>query len=376
MRIVEHYTPDQGITQSILLDWLACRYRAQCALKDGYEAKARKTSFRFGSLFHDTLEDLYGGIRGGRYERRNIGAVADLLAARIRAAVAENLRAAGPGDDRAEIEDEGPLAEALLGGYLRQWAADDWAREWVDVEGEFDQTFHPEGPTGPAYRLRGKRDAVYLQKPRKGAGAPGLWLMETKTKSQISEDDLDLALAFDFQSLFYLLALEEGDPSPAQPIRGCLYNIVRKPSLRPYAVGARRPKAETRAEFLERIGADIREKPDHYFKRFEIVFPQKVRDEFRAQLAVQLRDFAAWFRGDLPTYRNPTACLTRYRCEFLGHCASGGFAGYARTREFFTELAKSAIPVTPLQRGESHARPSNHPAPRAGTSPARRAAVW
>lgn len=358
------YTPAMGITQSILQNFLACRYRERLSL-DGWEPKRQKASFRFGSLIHDTLEFYYNGIRAGTFVKARLAETLKAIVSKIGQTTTLNLTRANPGEPD-EIEAEQSIAEALMEGYLRHWG-EDWARDWVGVEGEFDFVWR-------GFRLRGKRDAVFREpSPRKGGtpGAPttpGLWLLETKTKSQIDEDSLDLSLAFDFQSLFYILALEN-DPSypgswgsPRAPVKGCLYNILRKPGLRPYEANAKRAKAETRAEFLARIAEDIRAKPEHYFKRFEISFPTAVRAEFEEQLAAQLGEFTAWHAGNLPTYRNTNSCITKYKCEFLEHCAAGNFHGYAKTRLPFPELAATVGTTgntTAEQKGETHGGTKN-----------------
>lgn len=333
------YTIDMGVTQSILQDFLACRYRAHLQ-RAGWEPKRQKKSFRFGSLIHDCLEFAYAGIRAGLYRP---GAAFEIgIAARIKNLVAANHRAAGPTDNLTEIEQEGAWAEALLAGYFDYWG-EDWAREWIAVEGKFDQQVTMLDGVDlygtDAYRLRGRRDGVFASAPKKGPqkGQFGLWLLETKTKGQIDEDALDLTLAFDFQSLYYLLTLAEENPTN-YPIRGCLYNIVRKPGLRKLKAGKQRKRAETDAEFIARTKEDIKKRPDHYYKRYELIFPPAVRAEFRRELGLQLAEFRLWLAGKLPTYRNPTACVTKYKCQFLDHCASGNFAAYARTRNPFAEL--------------------------------------
>lgn len=323
------YTIDMGVTQSIIKDFLACRERARLQ-REGWEPKKRKKSFRFGTLVHDALEYYYKGIREKSLTPKN---AARRIAATINTLIIKNLKSAFPTDKLDEIEQEGEIAKALLAVYVETWG-EDWGRDWIGVEGTFDQQW--KSPSGISYRLRGRRDAVFVSQPKK-RGRPGVWLLETKTKSQINEDDLDLALSFDFQSLFYLLTLEEANPTK-HPIKGCLYNILRKPTLRPFKATKKRKMEEGPREFTARVQRDILARPDHYFKRFELIFPEEVRKEFREQLGVQLGEFQAWLDGKLPTYRNPNSCMTKYRCEFLEVCASRSFVTYSRTRTPFPEL--------------------------------------
>jgi len=304
------YTIDQGVTQSMLNSWRTCRYLSSLQLA-GWRPKRFKTSFRFGSLVHDILEAIYRGMRADSKISTPKG-IKRFIAGKVR----ENLSCALPSESMDEIELEGAFAEALLAGpYLRQWP-EDFKRDWVGVESQFDYDF-------AGFRLRGKRDAVFRQTGKKGGG---LWLLETKTKSRIEEAELELYLSFDFQSLFYLLSLAVANPG--EEIKGCLYNIIRRPALRETEA------KESREEFIERVGEDIRKRPDHYFKRYELVFTPKTLQEFKSDLLKQLAEFKEWQNGKLPTYKNPQACVGRFQCEFLEHCSSGTFAGYVQEAPF------------------------------------------
>lgn len=103
--------------------------------------------------------------------------------------------------------------------YLRYWGDYDARGGFKAVEREkvFDVKYH--SPSGRVFRLRGRRDGVYL---RDGGER---WLFETKTKGDVDEGALRSQLTFDLQTMMYLVALRaEGTPAA-----GVYYNVVRRP---------------------------------------------------------------------------------------------------------------------------------------------------
>jgi hypothetical protein len=152
-------------------------------------------------------------------------------------------------------------------------------------------------------------------------------MLETKTKSQIDEDTITSALTFDLQNQFYIIACD----CIKIPIRGVLYNIIRKPGLK-------KSESETTLQYSERIAKDISLRPTHYFKRFEVTYPIESINLFRDELLAQLIELRMFLDGKLKLFKNPTACLGRGACGFLGACAQGNMVGYAQTRKLFREL--------------------------------------
>lgn len=52
---------------------------------------------------------------------------------------------------------------------------------------------------------------------------------------------------------------------------GVLYDVLRKPAIRPYEVSAKRSKPESPEEYRDRCVATIAEKPEHYYQRGVVV---------------------------------------------------------------------------------------------------------
>lgn len=295
-----------GISHSTLTGWLACRQR--CAFKlEGWTRISPKDAAEFGKLFHYYLERMYGMMCAApmgtdkdrenmkktvttftdEYEKKNASTISNIQAWEVMAAT----------------------AEAVFRCYVDVWWKDDTKRyTWVALEADFKQPFN-------GVMLKGYRDGLFRFK-----GA--LWLLETKTKGRI-DAELDDAISFDGQNLFYITATEE---EKKEKVEGCLYNVVRRP-------GIQVKNGEPPVDYAARVVADIIKQPDHYFKRYVITYGEKVKARFRSELAAKLDEFQKWQRGELPTYRNESACLGIFNCEFIQLCGTGSAAGYAKGRE-------------------------------------------
>jgi hypothetical protein len=300
-----------GISHSTLTSWLACRQR--CAFKlEGWSRIAPKDAAEFGKLFHYYLERMYGmmcgasevgkplgtdkdrekmkdsvGVFTDEYEKKNAATISNIQAWEVMAAT----------------------AEAVFKCYVDVWWKDDTKRyEWVALEADFKQPFN-------GVMLKGYRDGLFRFKG-------SLWLLETKTKGRI-DSELDDAISFDGQNLFYITATEE---EKKEPVAGALYNVVRRP-------GIQVKNGEAPKDYAERVVSDIIKQPDHYFKRYVITYGEKVKSRFRAELTAKLDEFQKWQAGQLPTYRNESACLGIFNCEFIQLCGTGSTAGYTKGRD-------------------------------------------
>jgi hypothetical protein len=116
---------------------------------------------------------------------------------------------------------------------------------------------HPDdGPGAPSKRIivpiRGRFDAVLET-------SDGLWIMEDKTKSVI-QPRIQQYLPFDLQTGIYRYAAEK---KFGKPVVGVLYNIIRRPGLK-------QKDGQPDRDFQNRIAADIRDRPDHYFLRYHV----------------------------------------------------------------------------------------------------------
>jgi len=277
--------------------WQTCRQAAAFHVS-GIRPEGEKSKTFLGTIFHNLLEKHYLG------EADAMGMVFQKL----------RDKAITKGSDLQQLENLLAQAQALFDVYRIHWKKDDAKKTWEQVEGVFDVQWN-------GWRLRGRCDGLYRDKNGK------LWLLETKTKSRIMAG-MDSALAFDPQNLLYLQAKEQ---EVGEPIIGVLYNVIRQPSLRQKA-------KESTGQFFARIVEDIKERPEHYFMRYELRYTKKTRKRFADELVEKLEDFKYWQMGDSPTYRSECNCTRGWSCEYLELCASNSMVGYREDGQMFVEL--------------------------------------
>ena len=313
----EPYSIGDGVTQSLLSNWVDCRHRARLSLS-GWKKPETKESLVYGSMFHRALEFLYTDVRAKKIKKP---ADAMDLPQRVADEWASKYPVATP-----EAHQQTQLLLAQLGAvwpaYVKQYAKTDFkSGTWMEVEGTFDVQWR-------SWRLRGRRDGMRKINNK-------LWLFETKTKSQISEQAITNALGFDFQSLFYITANETElaqRKKKLRTIRGVIYNVIRKPQFK-------QKGTETLAAYSQRVAADVQKDPNRWFMRYEAVYEPEQLQKFQdCQLAPKLFDFQEWLEGNLPTYRNEGACQKRWTCEFLTACGQDNMVGYEQEGRLFEEL--------------------------------------
>jgi hypothetical protein len=311
-----------GITQTILRTFMECRRKAELMLL-GLSPKKRSGALDFGSFTHDVLEFLYTEAQQAYPEPW----IPELpLMTRVVKVREEWLRSNeySTQDDAGlqALERDAGILETLLPHYVRMWTQDfNGALEWTNLESEFCVP----APGHPNVPLRGKFDGNYQRKR-------ALWLFETKTKGRIDGEGLSNALPLDLQVHFYLYALAK---QTGRKPRGVLYNIIRRPQLR-------QGKNETLKAFLNRIDKDIEKRPDHYFTRFEVPISRDEMKVFDEELTSMVDDFVQWQHGVLKTYKNGSACLRPWACQFLPVCGQGSTDGfYVRDRVFPELVAKT-----------------------------------
>jgi hypothetical protein len=309
MKAFKEYSIDEGITQGMLASFSSCRQQCRFMLSGWEKRGAEKVSLIFGALFHSILEQHYKTVAAHQQPQT--------LEAKVKVWMqAEGKRFA----NQQAVADALGFLTALWNPYLEFWTRDDSVKNWVAVEGEFRVEYQ-------GFLERGKRDGVYENKRSL------LWLLESKTKSRIDEEVLSDTLIFDFQNLYYVTSLEY---ELARPVGGVLYNVIRTPQLK-------QGKTESKSAFVQRIKEDIEKQPEHYFKRYELIYPKELKERFKQELRVKLRLFKEWVESDFAlTYKNENACSGKWTCEFLQACSQNGLAGYSRTRELFVECGGRA----------------------------------
>lgn len=232
---------------------------------------------------------------------------------------------------------------ALVTGYHAKWIGSDWRADAVE------QTVHlpivnPEsGRTSRTWTQAGKFDGIV-------SGFGRRLLLEHKTVGS-SEDIADPSsaywrrLAIDSQVSAYMLQSWQG----GEKLDGILYDVIRKPALRPaqltkagirgvldageyhgfrvsdetaaWVAEQQHGTVESHELFTARLAADLLAQPDRYYQRRQI--PRLDSDVL--EYATELWDIGQEIlaaRNNERHYRNSAACMEYGRpCEYLGVCS-------------------------------------------------------
>ena len=331
------YEVSDGVTQSLLSSFVDCRMRCKLHL-EGWRREKTKDSLEYGSLFHFLLETLYEDIRRGLV--LHAGDVALDSPWWMKTLKTWRAKTSPTADATAIQQTEFCIAQArgVWKGYLKAYPQDFDQKRWVELEGVFDAIWR-------GFRLRGRRDGM-MQFRKK------LWLLETKTKSQIPHDAIKSALTFDFQNLFYITANQAELEARGEKLRieGVKYNIVRRPQHK-------QKVNESLPDYSARIAEDVLLRPDHWFVRYEVAYPGSILKQHQQELQWKLTSFKMWWEfhskhrldgppdqsvamGMVPlveTYRNEAACQKRWNCGFIDMCGENK-EPYHQDGRLFEEL--------------------------------------
>lgn len=280
------------LTYSRLKAYRRCSRYEHLAYVDGWRSTRDGTAAAFGTLWHTGMDAWFAAKRDGR------------------PALYDAVRAvAGKASD--------PYAQAMLDAMLDSYDArwTDQTYEVVGIEEEFRcPLLHPDTlEPHPHWSLAGKIDKRVTEWGRR------LPLDHKTTSRDVSPGaDYWLTLQMDHQISNYMLGCEALDFPPD----GFIYDVARKPALRPLGANSRRSEPETPEAYGLRIREAIAENPHAYFVRQEI-----------PRIESQLRDFLsdAWQQAETMaeahaagrSHRNPESCFAMGRCEFWQVCSAG-----------------------------------------------------
>lgn len=294
-----------GLTQSMIGQFLRCRqafmYRINGISKGGYSR-----ALYFGSLTHETLENLY------------LDNIHDMSGYEIKSRINHYL-------DKIHIDGESGVDDqtkemvkakvyALLVNYVEYYY-----EEFNDDR--FDATEIEFGNDYRGIKLRGKIDGTFFGKDDRA------WIIEHKTKGRISMDNLMSMMPMDLQNRFYLFnyALKTN----VQPV-GVIYNIIRRP-------GNKVKQNESLREFTVRMVNKINGKLDYYFKRIEVRYSKSDLEKFKNDLDSYLYEISNLGKG-CSVYKNPKSCLRPWSCPYMQICGTGSLEGYETEKALHQEL--------------------------------------
>lgn len=326
----DFYIPERdGVTQSLISMWLTCRQKAKFYL-EGWDSKYHKEALVDGNIGHACLERAYNLIRNGKMTKPPSEKLSKIIVSKVEAQwYIENARPST--DAREMVERACAVMEVLLPAYFDFWRKDFIEKKWESLEEKFTLSMAVTSRNGKVTTipLKGKKDGTFRT-------SKGIWLFETKFKSQISEEGIMATLGFETQVMLYMLEtyyskLDKANPMKSMP-RGCLYNIVRRATLR------KRVK-ENIPEFAKRVKADLAKRPDFYFMRIESPLVAKDLMAFQTELQRLLSDMWDWWQGLAPHYKNTYSCIGKLgSCLYLPVCNKGEYSSLAKRKVVFKEL--------------------------------------
>lgn len=324
---IKSYSPERdGVTFSLLAKFKNCREFARLYLK-GWKPKNVSMAIVFGSITHSLFQQVYEDVRRKKLTSPPTAEyVKKHIAMKEKEWRAENPKADDESLERLEVTCA--IAEAVLPAYFKYWKKD-FALRWNKPETEFKHPFeveHRHTKKKMHTFLRGKIDASFFESSK----SP--WLFETKTKSRIGEQgetNLTDILPHEMQVGIYLIILAiDHKKTPA----GLLYNIIRRPSVKPH-------KGESMTMFARRILLDVQKRPSYYFLRLRMSVDKQDLYVRRLELEDVVSDFLMWWRGEAGHYKNSDYCENKYgTCSMLPICGRKDYSKHYRTDRIFTEL--------------------------------------
>ena len=314
-----------GVSYSMLSDFMSGRQKARYRIQ-GIKSKAPAFALTFGSVAHEVLDVAYNEIARGV-----ITTVPDRDHIMGWIAMAEKTwNKANPGASTKALqflELSLLYAEAVFPHYFEFYADTIFKMEWDESLTEKFHRFPFKIAGYETIPILVKMDSAYwktaiLKKTKKKVSR--LWLFETKTSSRIDEANIVDLLPSSLQQNIYMLALH--DVVGTKP-KGATRNVIRRP-------GQRRGQKETLKDFGVRIEADIKKRPEHYFKRFSLLSDDYELELCRSDLQGVLVDFLKWFDGKSIHYRNTNECDGKYgRCQYTEGCLMGNWGAFNKEPE-------------------------------------------
>lgn len=270
-----------GVTQSLLSNWMNCRERFRLEYVQGLVMKDDSFSraIVFGEMFHVCSEAYYSG-QDWKSSLKTY---------------TKQLTSDWP-YEASQIVHWYKVCEVLFPLYLNHYAKHKLEKMLTPLYSEktFDEVMKL--PSGRIVRLRGKWDQVFTKTVK---GKQYLVLQDDKTKGEFEVEQVLNDLPLDNQMNFYCVALDLHSKSlkNSPALDGFRYNLVRRPlSGGKYSISQKKGRqtkkgivgAETEAEFYARLGSIIKEDPDWFFQRVEVTITHADVEAYKNRTLVPL----------------------------------------------------------------------------------------
>jgi hypothetical protein len=329
-----------GVTSSFIDTYLTCREQCRLVYKEGWTPLAPNLALDFGTAMHWILQQGYSTHYPWMRKKTAPGYV--WISGAVQAYQTlwvKQIHRLGRFTPKMQehVELCMGLISAVVPSYYKCWAGDFTGKyntdvaftkpeKWHKLEEVFDVPYTY--PDGKVTHLRGRRDAVFIDKRGKH------WVFDTKCRSVINHEQAQATQPFDPQQMMYHRATHV-EMGKAWPV-GTQMNIIRRPAHR-------RGKNETLAAFISRVRDDVAKptKFAHNFTRYEMAIrPKEVEQWKKTRLDPIMAEIRMWDEGKIPHYPNDKELVNKYGpARLFAPLTRGDFSECYRRDHVFPELA-------------------------------------
>lgn len=308
-----------GITQSFIRAFRKCKYQTYLGYVKGLTPKKMSKGLLFGQIGHHILENYYQEIKDTGVLSCRLEHYSDKFINDFCDKFPDMVSSQNPKDFEKMLAE----VEGLTQGYLQNVFKTQENAIWeiVDVEKEFKVPYR-------GSLLRGKMDLIVKHR-KKGT----YYVKDHKFLfARADIDQIGSMLRYDVQCNMYAYAAIQLDI----PIKGIIYNIVRKPGLR-------QKVNESLEEYMSRIYMDTVVQPNKYF--FKVNGPILIADLMKWEkefLQPTVDEIKAWEDNDFsPRQLNDDELLTKYGpSQFYKYIVEDATYDYTKKERVFPELGE------------------------------------
>lgn len=200
------------------------------------------------------------------------------------------------------LETNKAIIQAMLEGYFERFGRGfHGGTAQTEMKYEIDIINPATGAKSKTFKLAGKVDALIMQNGR-------YWLVEYKTAGQVGKSYID-KLQLDTQITTYIYGVQR---MMNIKIDGVIYRVLRKPTIK-------QTKKENLNQYLDRLIADYKERPEFYFFEEKLYRSQDDLAEFEAELWDLTQDMLKCMRENR-WYKNTSRCMDWGNCEYMPLC--------------------------------------------------------
>lgn len=267
---------EHGISQSMLQKFIVDRDRFHMRVVRGLKPTDRKEAMEYGSIFHKLIEE--GARMGDSFTMLKLRGLMTQHAIHNKF------------DDKSRL-----LLNIALVQYevYHKWQSNLPKYKYIAQEPVFEEKYKLPAttwsPTPEIYIsipatdiiMRGRIDEVIEMNG-------GIYIQENKTKSKIDLQHISDTVPENLQVMYYAVAAAL---KYKRPIKGFIYNIIRKP-------GQRIKVKESEPQYITRIKEEIEANPSYYFYRLAYNFPPGAIARWeREELIPLLYQVYIWWRS-------------------------------------------------------------------------------